>query len=89
MARVGQASWKSAHGVFEALAGTERGARRGRDLDLLAGPGVTPGAGFTLPGLEAAEAGDLDLLPTLQRFADDAVFNGEESVHRAGRIYPA
>src|SRR5690606_18365661 len=73
-------------GVLEALAGTEGGARRRADPDLLAGARVAAGARLALLGLEGAEARDLHAVALAEGRRDDAAAHAEERLHRAGRI---
>lgn len=58
-------------GVFQCLAGFERGDLRCRDFNGFASVRVAPRAGSALPHLEGAEAGKLHFAVTLERFDDD------------------
>ena len=79
----------SADRVLQSLASTESCAGRRADLDLLASARIPAGASLPFASLEAAEPGDLNLLPTLQRAGDDATFYGEQSIHSPGGLSSA
>jgi hypothetical protein len=63
--------------VPEALAGPECGHTGGRDLDLLAGLRIAPGAGGTVAHLEGSKTNELDLLPFCQSLFDYVEYGGD------------
>src|SRR5690606_11479699 len=70
------------YSVFQRLASLESGILRGRDLDLLTGARIAPGARRALAYFEGAEAGNRHAVAAAQRTADGV----EHGIHSAGRV---